>query len=111
MKDPRKFGSPMFWAFGVLLVVCGILLVATVTLYLNRPSQKETSTQPQPVAATPGQPKVPTGFVQEAPQEVQLASAETETPVVSDQVAVTNNTFKVELDLQFQKGQRTPKQQ
>ncbi len=112
MKDPRQFGSRgMFRGFRVLLIVCGILLVVMVTLfYMSRQSHAKPTDQ-EPVAATPGQPEVPAGFVQEAPQEVQLASAETETQVVSNPVVVTNNTFKVELEFEFQKGQRVPKQQ
>lgn len=55
----------MFRGFRVLLIVCGLLLVVMVALlYMSRPSQKETSSQPQETVV--GQPEVPAGFVQEA---------------------------------------------
>ena len=114
MKDPRTLGNSgpaMTRGFRLLLVVCGILLVVMVALlYMSRPSQQKSET-PEAIATTPVQPEVPAGFVPETTNVLQLASAETETPVVSNQAVVTNNTFVVDLDLEFQKGQRMPKQQ
>jgi hypothetical protein len=67
MKNPQTFGTPtMFRGFRILLIFCGILLVVMVALlYMSRQSHAKATDQ-ESVVATPGQPEVPAGFVQEA---------------------------------------------